>query len=190
MLLTALGSNLAWGLTDAVMYLIGTATERRRKSGLLRRLHESRDKGEAHRLITDALPERLAAAAAEDTLEALRKRLVAAPVGSTGLGADDYASALGVFVLVVLATFPVVIPFIFIQESALALRMSNLLALATLFIGGYLLGRLRRRPRVAIGLHHDRGRDCADRNHQGPGWMKARTGSATARLGGVSGRDC
>ena len=141
LLFTALGCNLAWGLTDAVMYLVGTATERRRKVGLLQRLHEARDKAEAHRLIADALPERLAAAAAEDTLEAMRKGLVAVPVGSAGLGADDYASALGVFILVVLATFPVVIPFIFIRDTALALRMSNLLALATLFIGGYLLGR-------------------------------------------------
>jgi VIT1/CCC1 family predicted Fe2+/Mn2+ transporter len=43
--------------------------------------------------------------------------------------------------LVALATFPVVIPFMFIQETALALRVSNLLALVTLFIGGWVLGR-------------------------------------------------
>jgi VIT1/CCC1 family predicted Fe2+/Mn2+ transporter len=141
MLFTALGCNLAWGLTDAVMYLVGTATERRRKVGLLQRLHEARDKVEAHRLIADALPERLAAAAGQDTLESMRKGLVAVPVGSAGLGADDYVSALGVFALVVLATFPVVVPFIFIRDAALAVRVSNLLALVTLFIGGYLLGR-------------------------------------------------
>jgi hypothetical protein len=53
LLFTALGCNVAWGLTDAVMYLVGTATERRRKVGLLQRLHEARDKAEAHRLIAD-----------------------------------------------------------------------------------------------------------------------------------------
>jgi VIT1/CCC1 family predicted Fe2+/Mn2+ transporter len=42
---------------------------------------------------------------------------------------------------VVLATFPVVVPFIFIPKIALALRVSNLLAIATLYIGGAMLGR-------------------------------------------------
>ena len=45
------------------------------------------------------------------------------------------------FVLVVLATFPVVVPFLLIDDVATALRVSNVLALATLFIGGWLLGR-------------------------------------------------
>jgi VIT1/CCC1 family predicted Fe2+/Mn2+ transporter len=141
MMLTALGCNLAWGLTDAVMYLIGTATERHRKAALLQRIQAAPDVGEAHRLIADALPERLAAGAGEDTLEALRKRLVTVSADSAGLGTDDYIGALGVFALVVLATFPVVIPFMFIQETALALRVSNFLALVTLFIGGWVLGR-------------------------------------------------
>jgi VIT1/CCC1 family predicted Fe2+/Mn2+ transporter len=141
MLLTALGCNLAWGLTDAVMYLVSAATERRLHSVLLRRLRETPDEREAHRLIADALPEQLAADAGPEALEALRRRLLALPVSGSGLGAQDYAGALGVFVLVVLATFPVVIPFMLVAETALALRVSNLLALATLFIGGYVLGR-------------------------------------------------
>ena len=141
MMLAALGCNLAWGLTDAVMYLIGTAAERHRKVVLLRRIQEAREEGEAHRLIADALPERIAASVRIDTLESMRKGLVAVPADSAGLGARDYAGALGVFALVVLATFPVVIPFIFIGETALALAVANLLALATLFIGGYVIGR-------------------------------------------------
>jgi VIT1/CCC1 family predicted Fe2+/Mn2+ transporter len=141
LLLTALGCNLAWGLTDAVMYLVGTAVERSRKVALLRKLVESKDAGEAHRLIAGALPERLAAGAWPDALEALRQRLLAAPLPRSGLRGDDYLGALEVFGLVVLATFPVVIPFLFFSETALALRASNGLAVATLFAGGYILGR-------------------------------------------------
>ncbi|WP_245254180.1 hypothetical protein [Paraburkholderia sp. LEh10] len=37
--------------------------------------------------------------------------------------------------------FPVVVPFIFISKVVLALRVSNLLAIVTQFIGGYALGR-------------------------------------------------
>ena len=56
MMFTALGCNLAWGLVDAVMYLIRTAIERRRKNTLLAQLRTTRDELETHRLITDALP--------------------------------------------------------------------------------------------------------------------------------------
>jgi len=140
MMLTALGCNLAWGLTDAVMYLVGTAVERSRKVALLRKLVEAKSAEEAHRLIASALPERLAAAAEPAALEVLRQQLIAAPPPRSSLVWDDCAAALEVFGLVVFATFPVVIPFVFIQESALALRISNVLAVATLFAGGYILG--------------------------------------------------
>jgi VIT1/CCC1 family predicted Fe2+/Mn2+ transporter len=141
MLVAALGCNLAWGLTDAVMYLVGTAVERRRKVGLLQRLKATRDEAQAHRLIADALPDRLAAAADDAALEGLRKRLVALPASHAGLTASDCAGALGVFTLVVLATFPVVIPFMLVEETALGLHLSNLLGVATLFLGGLALGR-------------------------------------------------
>ena len=141
MMLTALGCNLAWGLTDGVMYLVGTMVERSRKVTLLRKLIEARSAEEAHRLIAGALPQRLAGGAGPAALEALRQHLIAAPLPRPGLVWDDCAAALEVFGLVVLATFPVVIPFVFLHETALALRVSNALAVATLFAGGYALGR-------------------------------------------------
>lgn len=141
MMLTALGCNLAWGLTDAVMYLVGTVVERSRKVALLRRLVDAKGSEEAHRLIAGELPERLAGGAGPAALEALRRRLIVTPLPRPGLVLDDCVAALEVFGLVVLATFPVVIPFVFFQESQLALRISNTLAIATLFAGGYVLGR-------------------------------------------------
>jgi VIT1/CCC1 family predicted Fe2+/Mn2+ transporter len=141
MMLTALGCNLAWGLTDAVMFLVGTAVERSRKVALLRRLVEAESEAESHRLIADALPERLAGGAGPAALEALRRHLIAAPLPRPGLAWDDCAAALEVFGLVVLATFPVVIPFVLFHETVLALRVSNALAVATLFAGGFVLGR-------------------------------------------------
>jgi VIT1/CCC1 family predicted Fe2+/Mn2+ transporter len=140
-MLMALGCNLAWGITDAVIYLVSVATERRRNATLLQRLHATQDEHEAHRLVAEALPERLAAAAGTQALEAMRKQLLATPVGPSGLNAQDFAGAFGVFLLVVASTFPVVIPFLFIDEPRTALRASNLLGLVTLFAGGWLLGR-------------------------------------------------
>ena len=142
-MLTALGCNLAWGLVDAVMYLVATLTERGRNLTLLRQVRAAADPKEAHASIAEALPGRLPEAIGPEGLEVMRKRLVALPdvPARVRLGRDDYAGAFGVFLLVVLSTFPVVVPFIFISELALAMRVSNGIALVMLFIGGYQLGK-------------------------------------------------
>ena len=141
MMFTALGCNLAWGLVDAVMYLIRTATERRRKKMLLMQLQAAHDKTQTRQLIADALPQLFATVVQPATLDALHQELLTVREPTIRLGGKDYAAAFGIFALVVLATFPVVVPFIFVSQIVLALRISNLLAVVTLFIGGYALGR-------------------------------------------------
>jgi VIT1/CCC1 family predicted Fe2+/Mn2+ transporter len=141
MLFTALGCNLAWGLTDAVMYLVGAATEKHRQATLLRRIRETTDIEAARRLIAEELPDRLAGGVTPDTLEAIRKALVSAPDAGVALSARDFSAALGVFAIVVLATFPVVVPFVFMRNVAAAMRVSDGLAVATLYAYGHLLGR-------------------------------------------------
>jgi hypothetical protein len=143
MMITALGCNLAWGLADAVMYLVRTVTERTRKRMLLARLRGGADAAIGQALVADALPPRLADAAGTDGLELLRRRLAELPAlpMRPHLSADDLKGALGVFLLVVLATFPVVVPFMLFDQTALAVRGSNLVALVMLFIAGWILAR-------------------------------------------------
>jgi len=143
MMAAALGCNLAWGLVDAVMYLVGIVTERLRAMKLLARLHATTDAAKAQALIADALPPRLGAVADPHALEALRQRLLATadtPLPRL-LERDDFLGALGVFLLVVLVTFPVVIPFAVFDTTMFALRVSNTIALFMLFASGYSLGR-------------------------------------------------
>jgi VIT1/CCC1 family predicted Fe2+/Mn2+ transporter len=141
MVSAALGCNLAWGLTDAVMFLIGELTERHRKVALLTRLHVTQDLQEAHRLIASELPERLAAGAGPDALEGLRTRLLALTVPRRVLGWRDVRAAVAVFLLVALSTFPVVLPFLVVRDMGLALHLSQGLALVMLIFGGAVLGR-------------------------------------------------
>jgi len=142
-MLTALGCNLAWGLVDGVMYLMATLTGRARNLTLLQMVRGAKDPQEAHRAIAEALPGRMGEAMGAEGLDDMRKRLVALPEvpAHARLGKDDYAGAFGVFLLVVLSTFPVVVPFIFMTELSRAMRVSNAVALVMLFIGGYQLGR-------------------------------------------------
>jgi VIT1/CCC1 family predicted Fe2+/Mn2+ transporter len=141
MMAAALGCNLAWGLADAVMYLVRAATERTRAVQLLARLRATTNSTDAHDLIRGTLPQQLGAVAGADVLETMRQRLLAAgtPAHPT-LGRDDFVGALGVFLLVVLATFPVVIPFALFDTTALAMRVSNGIALVMLFVSGWVLG--------------------------------------------------
>jgi len=143
MMIAALGCNLAWGLVDAVMYLVAIMTQRRRNHRLLRQLRETPDAAAGHQLVANALPPLLGALADAESLGRLRQKLLALPAGHGGasLGLDDYKAALGVFLLVVLATFPLVLPFMFVQDTAQAMRLSQGAAVAMLFAAGAALSR-------------------------------------------------
>ena len=56
MLIGALGCNLAWGIIDAVFYLMGCLADRGRALVALKALRQTADPQQAHRLISDALP--------------------------------------------------------------------------------------------------------------------------------------
>ncbi|MGS7249568.1 hypothetical protein ACQ7NP_00365 [Pseudomonas anuradhapurensis] len=142
MLIAAFGCNLAWGLADAVIYLLRTWTERTRSRTLLARM-QAGEGSQARRLIAAALPARISLALDEDGLEVLRERMLrdaARPIPAR-LGLDDFKAALATFLLVVVATFPVVIPFLLIDTTATAIRVSHLVALAMLYLAGWLLAR-------------------------------------------------
>lgn len=143
MLYAALGCNLAWGLADAVMYLLRTWTDRTRNRNFVSYLKDEAGEQEGRALIAKALPSRIAQIANADVLEMLRQRLVdyADQPQPPRLGAMDLLGSLGVFSLVVLATFPVVIPFLLTTDSALAVRSSNVVTLVMLFVAGWMLAR-------------------------------------------------
>ena len=156
MLLAALGCNLAWGIVDAVMYLLTSMTMRARGRLMVRRLHGISEAKAAHRIIADALPDRIAEIVDDDELESMRRRLLAREEGPAGapLTLRDLLAAGVVFLLVFLTTLPVSIPFMIVHEPHLALRLSNAIALAMLFGLGWSLARYTGgRPwRLGLGM--------------------------------------
>jgi VIT1/CCC1 family predicted Fe2+/Mn2+ transporter len=131
---------LAWGLTDAVMYVLGAGVEKSRRRILVRQLRETADPAASHRMIAAELPDSLTPCVTDETLEAIRRCVITLPLSRTPMAASDFAAALGVFAVVVLVTFPIVTPFLVFQNVVVALRVSHGLALAILFASGYLLG--------------------------------------------------
>ncbi|HKD12701.1 MAG TPA: VIT1/CCC1 transporter family protein [Thermoanaerobaculia bacterium] len=143
MLIGALGCNLAWGLVDAIMYLLNTLGLRGRGIVILRRLRRGSQPSEARRMIGDALPPVVTQVIRDEELDTLRERLVALPEPPkrASFTRQDFLGALGIFLLVFLSTFPVVIPFFFVKEAHLALRLSNAVAIVMLFLGGFSLAK-------------------------------------------------
>lgn len=139
----ALGCNLAWGLVDAVMYLVSTITERGRWITLLRSVRAAPDAGTGRRLIADSLSGSTARLVSDTEIEAIRGRIVALPVlpPRPSLQGADLLAAAAIFLIVVASTFPVALPFIFFDDPGTAMNVSRALALAMLFGGGLVLGR-------------------------------------------------
>jgi hypothetical protein len=100
------------------------------------------DIGDAHRIIADALPPVLASLLSPDQLELMRQRLLQLPEPERPrLMKGDGLGAMGICLLSFLSTFPIVIPFILIGDARLALRLSNAVAIAMLFVCGYAFAR-------------------------------------------------
>ena len=154
MLIGALGCNLAWGIIDGVLYLMGCLAEKGKGLLTLRAVRKATDSIQAHRLIADALPSVVASIVEPAELETMHQRLkqLPEPPEHARLRKDDWLGAIGVFLLVFLSTFPVVIPFIFMQSAGPALRVSNGIAIVMLFITGYTFGRITGRHPWLFGI--------------------------------------
>jgi hypothetical protein len=143
MFAAALGCNLAWGLVDAVMYVVRTVTDRGRLLTLVRSVRDAPDAETGRRLIERSLSKTMAGLVSSAEIEAMRGRIVAlsaVPERPT-LQRDDLLASVAIFLIVVASTFPVVLPFALIQDVGTAKNLSRAIALGMLFFGGLVLGR-------------------------------------------------
>ncbi len=154
MLVGALGCNLAWGIIDAFMYLMGCLSDRSRELGTLRAVRRAADAAEAHRAIAESLPPAIASVLRAEELDLVRERVrkLPEPPGRARLSKDDWLGALAVFLLVFVSVLPVVVPFLLMADARPALRVSNGIAVTMLFLIGWQFGRQVGRPPWRVGL--------------------------------------
>jgi VIT1/CCC1 family predicted Fe2+/Mn2+ transporter len=125
------------------MYLVRTVTDRGRSLTLVRTVQAAPDAETGRRLIERSLSRDAAGLVSSAEVEAIRERIVAlssVPARPT-LGWDDLLAPLAIFLMVVTATFPVVLPFVLFSDVGTAKSASRAIALAMLFLGGLALGR-------------------------------------------------
>ena len=143
MLIGALGCNIAWGIIDGVLYLMGALHQRGSNLTVYRAVLGARDAARARRLIADALPPAIVAVLDPADFDRMHQRLkeLPAPPPRPRLSGSDWWGALGVFLLVFISIFPVAIPFIVMHDATSAMRASNAIAVAMMFMAGVAYGR-------------------------------------------------
>jgi VIT family len=142
MLVAAIGCNAAWGLVDGVMYILRNLVTRGRRATLVREVRAA-SPDDGHRLIADEMGE-LSSPMTAHQFEHLRQWMLELPASASlppRVLASDVKAACGVFVLVFMSTFPVVLPFMFVDELRLAMRLSSLIAISMMFLCGYAWAR-------------------------------------------------
>lgn len=154
MLIGALSCNTAWGLIDAVMFLLMARTDVERSHTILHFILKTKDDEKARQLISDALPGDVASVMQPEELEEIRQRLMQLPEpkDTTVQRINDYKGAVEIFLLVFVSTFLVAIPFVFLSDLKLALRVSNVVAIFMMFICGWVLGKYAGRNSLITGM--------------------------------------
>jgi hypothetical protein len=142
MLFGAIGCNLAWGIVDAVMYLLETLSLRGRNLATLQALRRTRNPEEARGVLADALPPLLAPLLSRAEYDRLHRELLGLKdvPQRARLTLQDWKGALGVFLLVFISTFPMVVPFLVMRDPGRAVRVCHLVGLVMLFLVGHRLG--------------------------------------------------
>ena len=154
MLIGALGCNLAWGVIDGILYLLGSVSERGKALTTFRALRATSDPGEARRRLSAAIPPVLASVLEPGELDSIHQRIVRLPEPPAGarIAKEDWLGAIGVLLIVFLSTLPVAIPFLLMRDIGPALRASNLVAIALLFLTGVMFGRVSGRNPWLVGF--------------------------------------
>lgn len=143
LLLAALGANAAWGIVDGVMYVVNSLLNRNRARIQLLAIRRCPDPEAGRQLLADGLLASVAAHLRPEDLERARLGIlsVATNPPRPSVTGREIIGAVGVFLLVFLSILPVALPFALIHDPGVALRTSNAVAMAMLYLAGHRLGK-------------------------------------------------
>ena len=143
LIIAAISCNIAWGLVDAISYIVSTIMQRSRNRTVLDSVLTTSDADKARKYISDSLPPSIASVLEAADLEQIRNKLAKLPDSAlqVRLTTRDLKRSLLIFFLMFISTLPIVTPFIFIHDTNTALRTSNLIAIIMMFLCGWSLAK-------------------------------------------------
>jgi len=141
MLIGILGCNLAWGIIDGVLYVLGQVFNRGRIRRIGFRVRQATSDDEARRLVAAELDETLGPMTDEPVrrklYDAILERVRRVPAAPNPVTRDDILGALAACWVVFACSIPAVLPFLFLDDPHVALRVSNVILIALLFFVGW-----------------------------------------------------
>jgi hypothetical protein len=141
MLIGILGCNLAWGIIDGVLYVLGQVFDRGRIRRIGFQVRQATSDDEARRMVADELDETLLpmadASARRNLYDAVVDRVRSTPIAPNLVRREDVMGGLAAGWLVFACSFPAVLPFLFLDDPRVALRVSNVILIALLFFVGW-----------------------------------------------------
>jgi VIT family len=156
LLIATISCNIAWGVIDGVLYMVGQLFDRGRRRRVVQKVRETAADHDAVTLVAGELDDILGRVMTPDERQGLYRRIVAqvrsGEVPPSEITRDDFFGAIASFWLVFFASFPAALPFLFIDEPHLALRVSNAVLLALLFCVGYVWGRHTMAKPLRVGF--------------------------------------
>jgi VIT1/CCC1 family predicted Fe2+/Mn2+ transporter len=156
LLVAALGCNIAWGIIDAIMYVMNCMTERAEKARIIQAIQNAPDQDAALEVIRDEIEPRFETLTGPEDREALCRSILAylahSEVPKVRATREDLYGAIACFWLVFISCLPVALPFLVFTEPTPALRASNTLLIAMLFFAGRKWGQYAYTNRLLAGL--------------------------------------
>jgi hypothetical protein len=156
LLVAALGCNIAWGIIDAIMYVMNCMTERSVKARLVRAIQSAPDTQGALNIVRDEVEPELETLAEPEDREAfyraMLKYLSHVETMPTGIKKQDFYGGLACFWLVFVSCLPAAAPFLIFSDPVRALRVSNFLLLVMLFVVGRKWADYANTNRLVAGL--------------------------------------
>ncbi len=156
LLLAAVGCNIAWGIIDAIMYVMNCMTMRSGRVRLLRAVQRAQDADAALAKIRDKIEPELELLAAPEDREAIYRFMLKflrhAKESKISVVREDVYGGLVCFWLVFLSCLPAAVPFLIFSDAMRALRVSNGLLLLMLFVVGLKWAQYVGANRLLTGL--------------------------------------
>ena len=141
LLVATIGCNIAWGIIDGGLLVLGRLFDRGRFSRIGKAVRIAPDEAGAMAAVAAEMDEYLGEVAPATSRETLYRDIVrkvrSSEPRSWGVEREDWLAAIGAFWLVVFASIPAALPFAFIDEPWRAIRVSNLILLALFFVIGW-----------------------------------------------------
>lgn len=142
LLVATLGCNIAWGIIDGVMYLMTSLMHRGHRLRFVAAIQSAPDEATQRRLVAAELEDALGPKITAAERDAIHRTIISmaghANPHRLRILREDWMGALNCFLLVVLTTLPAAAPFLIVRDDPFrALRLSNLLLAAMLFVVGY-----------------------------------------------------